>query len=159
MTVDFYKISDDPRVLEKTLGTRVHTCNANILATCSVHDPVLVLTYNSNLVTANYFHISEWGSYYFMGEPELSPGGRCIVRGTKDVLFSNAEEILKLNAYCSRCESKAENYAVDSAPLSLVTTNVTTRQFSLHPFAASGENKLMYMLTVKGGKLPPPDYS
>lgn len=156
MTIDFYKISDDPRVLEKTLGTLLYTCNANILGTCSVHDPVLVLSYNSNLVTANYFHISDWGAYYFMGEPELSPGGRCIIRGTKDVLFSNKDEILNLHAYCSRCESKAEKYAVDSAPLSLVTSNVTNIPFSLHPFSASGQYARMYMLTVKGGKLPTP---
>lgn len=152
MTINFYKISDDPRVLEKTLGSKVYDCSANILGNCSVHDPILVLSYDTRLLTANYFEIVDWNSFYFMGEPNLSPGGRCVISGTKDVLFSNAQEILRLHAYCTRCENHFERYAVDSAPLSLVTTNVTNLQFSYHPFS-TGVNSTQYLLTVKGGKL------
>lgn len=151
MTINFYNVTDDPRVIQKNVTSLVYSCNANILDNCSIKNPTLVLSYNSSLVSANYFHIPEWNRYYFMGEPVLSPGGRCIVTGKEDVLYTNANEILNLYAYCSRCESKAQNYAVDSAPLSLVTTNVTNLHFA-QVFTANGTG-LQYVLTVKGGAL------
>lgn len=155
MTIKFYNCSDDPRVLDKNIGEPVYTCDANILGNCSVKDPALVLTYNSALLSANYFEIEEWGRFYFMGEPSVSPGARCVISGSEDVLFTNKDEILKLNAYCVRCESRFERYAVDNSPLSLVTTNVTNLQFSNHYFNANGTLR-QYILTVKGGNYVPP---
>ena len=152
MTIDFYNVKDDPRVISKTVTQRVYSCDANILGNCNIKKPALVLTYDPRLLEANYFYIAEWHRYYFMGEPTLSPGRRCIIEGQEDVLFSSKDEILELYAYCSRCESKAENYAVDSAPLSLVTSVVTNLQFSGHVFNANGTQR-QYLLTVKGGKL------
>lgn len=153
MTINFYQITDDYRVVEKTLGDIVYTpSSVNLLDSCSVKNPSLVLSYNSALVTANYFKIVDWDRYYFMGEPVVSPGGRCIVTGREDVLMSNAEDILKLDAYCSRCESKFERYAVDSAVMSLVTTNVTTIPSDSGVFSADGTAR-QYILTVKGGYL------
>lgn len=152
MTIHFYKITDDPRVVEKTLGSIVYTTNANILSSCSVKDPILVLTYDSRLIDANYMEIGDWHRFYFMGEPVLSPGGRCTISAHEDVLYTNKYEILKLHAYCNRCESHFERYAVDSAVPSLVTTIVTNLPFSYHPFS-TGADSTQYLLTVKGGKL------
>lgn len=151
MTIEFYTVSDDPRVIQKTLGSAVYSPTVNLLASCSVKNPEFVLSYDSRLITANYFKIVEWDRYYFMGEPVLSPGGRCIVTGKEDVLMSNASEILGLHAYCTRCESKFERYAVDNSVLSLVKSNVQTIPFSLSPFADS-VGAYQYLLTVKGGK-------
>lgn len=152
MTINFYTVEDDPRTVEKSLGNSIHSPDANIFGSCSVKNPVLILAYDSILLSANYFEIPDWHRFYFMGEPTLSPGGRCVVQGRVDVLMSNKDDILKLDAYCSRCESKFERYAVDSAPLSLVTTTVTNLQFSNHPFSAPGTLR-QYLLTVKGGSL------
>lgn len=151
MTINFYKVTDDPRVLEKTLN-QVHSVSANLLDNCSVHDPRLVLKYDSRIVTANYFKIDEWNTYYFMNDPIVSPGGRCVISGHEDVLMTNKDKILKLNAYCSRCESKFERYAIDSKVPSLVTTIVTNLQFDQHIFNADG-TKRQFLLTVKGGSL------
>lgn len=154
MTVQFFKIADDPRVLEKTLGSPLSPTydNVNLLGSSSFMNPKLVLTFNNILLQANYFSIN-WGNttvYYFMKDPILSPGGRCQIEGHEDVLYTNKDQILALHAYCSRCESKFERYAVDSAPLSLVTTVVTNLQFSGHVFSADGSLR-QYLLTVKGG--------
>lgn len=151
MTINFYKVTDDPRTLEKTLNS-VHSVGANLLDNCSVHDPHLVLKYDSKIVTANYFEIAEWNTYYFMNDPIVSPGGRCVISGHEDVLMTNKDKILKLNAYCSRCESKFEKYAIDSKVPSLVTTIVTNLQFDQHIFNADG-TKRQFLLTVKGGSL------
>lgn len=151
MTINFYKVTDDPRTLEKTLGS-AYTVSANLLDNCSVHDPRLVLKYDSRIVTANYFEIAEWNTYYFMNDPIVSPGGRCVISGHEDVLMTNKDKILKLNAYCSRCESKFEKYAIDSKVPSLVTTIVTNLQFDQHIFNADG-TKRQFLLTVKGGSL------
>lgn len=151
MTINFYKVTDDPRTLEKTLNS-VYSVGANLLDNCSVHDPRLVLKYDSRIVTANYFEIVEWNTYYFMNDPIVSPGGRCVISGHEDVLMTNKDKILKLNAYCSRCESKFERYAIDSKVPSLVTTIVTNLQFDQHIFNADG-TKRQFLLTVKGGSL------
>ena len=150
LNLDFYKITDDPRTLEKTLGSVVHSVGANLLDNCSVHDPRLVLRYSADLVNANYFKIREWNTFYFMGDPVVSPGGRCVITGREDVLMTNKDKILALNAYCSRCESKFERYAVDSKVPSLVKNVVDTYRFSLSPFTSSN---FSYLLTVKGGKV------
>lgn len=152
MIVQFFKISDDPKTLEKTLGSVVHSVDANLWGSCSVHDPQLVLTYHSNLVSANYFAIPDWNAYYFMGDPVLSPGGRCIITGKEDVLMTHAQEILNLNAYCSRCESRFERYAIDSKVPSLITSIIETFDFNASPFLSSNWN-YNYLLTVKGGKI------
>lgn len=153
MTIDFYTIKDDPRVIVKSLpSTPSYSTDANILGNCSIKNPTLVLTYNSALLGVNYMHISDWHRYYFMGEPVVSPGGRCIITATEDVLFTNKDEILKLDAYCNRCENHFERYAIDTAVPSLVTTNVTNIPFSFHPFAA-GTGQYQFLLTVKGGKM------
>lgn len=150
LNLDFYKITDDPRTLEKNLGSVVHSVGANLLDNCSVHDPRLVLRYSPELVRANYFAIREWNTFYFMGDPVVSPGGRCVIAGREDVLMTNKDKILALNAYCSRCESKFERYAIDSKVPSLVKNVVDTYRFSLSPFLSSNFN---YLLTVKGGKI------
>ena len=87
-----------------------------------------------------------------MGDPVLSPGGRCTIIGHEDVLMTHKDKILALNAYCSRCESKFERYAIDSKVPSLVTSIVTNLQFSGHVFGANGSQR-QFLLTVKGGSL------
>lgn len=152
MTIEFYKVSDDPRTIEKTLGSKLYEVGVNLLGDCSVHNPSFVLHYSDNLIAANYFKVVEWNEYYFMGEPVLSPGGRCVVTGREDVLMTNKDKILALNAFCIRCESKFERYAIDSKVPSLVTSIVTNLQFSGHIFAANGSQR-QYLLSVKGGSL------
>lgn len=152
MTINFYSVEDDPRTVEKTLISTYPNVGVNLLGSCSVHDPQLVLSYDSRLLSSNYFEIVEWNSYYFMGDPVLSPGGRCTIVGHEDVLMTYKDKILALNAYCTRCESKFERYAIDSKVPSLVTSIVTNLQFSGHVFSADGSQR-QFLLTVKGGSL------
>lgn len=163
MTVTFYNVSDDPRVVEKTLGNPViPAITANPLSSCSVMNPSLVLSYNSAIISANYFSIV-WNNnltlYYFMNDPVLSPGGRCLISGREDVLMSNKNDILNLVAYCSRCESKFERFAVDSKVPSLVLINVESFPFGESNNYIFDQTKTYadgvhnYLLTVKGGDL------
>jgi hypothetical protein len=152
MTINFYTILDDPRVIEKTIGQKIYDCEANILSSCSIKNPVLILKYDERLISANYMEIVEWNRFYFMGEPILAPGGRCQISATEDVLYTNREAILNLNAYCIRCESRFEKYATDENVPSLITTNVTNIPFDKAPFATS-LGDYQYLLTVKGGRM------
>jgi len=151
MRINFYSCADDPKTLEKTIGSVVYDCDANILSSCNIKNPTLVLKYDSRLLTVNYMEIPDWHRFYFMGEPVLSPGGKCVINATEDVLYTNKDEILALNAYCVRCESRFERYAIDSSVPSLVTTNVTNLPFDKSLFATS-ISSYQYLLTVKGGK-------
>lgn len=152
MKINFYQITDDPRTVEKNLREFIYPVEATLLGSCSVHDPQLVLSYNPLLLSSNYFEIVEWKTFYFMSDPVVTPGRRCTISGHEDVLMTHKEKILALNAYCSRCESKFERYAVDSKVPSLVTSIVTNLQFSGHVFAANGSQR-QYLLSVKGGSL------
>lgn len=161
MTVTFYNVTDDPRVISKSLGNPVTPAynNVNLLSSCDVMNPSFLLSYNESILSANYMSVV-WNNnltlYYFINEPILSPGGRMKISGREDVLMSNKDEILALHAYCTRCESKFERFAVDPSVMSLVKTVVTTIPFSGEPFDMSKEyadGNHNYVLTVKGGKI------
>lgn len=149
LTINFYKISDNPKKLTKTLGDVMYTSNVELLSACNIHDPSFVLLYHQALLDVNYFKVEQWNAYYFMNEPTVAPGGRCVISGVKDVLFSNKDQILALEAYCIRCESNKTRMLIDPSVPSLVTTNVTTLNLDKQPF----NGIMQYLLTVKGGKV------
>lgn len=153
MTITFYTCSDDPRTISKSLTTVGNPIpDVHILGSCSIMNPSFLLKYSSDILAANYMHASDFGRYYFIEDVIVSPGGRCTVVGREDVLMSNATAILSLDAYSVRSESKVTKMMVDQSIPSLVTTNVTTVNFSEAPFSASNQGD-RYILTVKGGKI------
>ena len=66
-TLTFYKISDDPLVINKTLGTAVKTLtNVKIKDSTDILNPVFILRYDANIFTANYLHFDDFSRFYFI---------------------------------------------------------------------------------------------
>lgn len=152
MTVNFYAVTDDNRVIDKNLGNVVVSISdAKVYGDCSIMNPSLLINYRDSIPGVNYFEIPSWSRFYYVTEITVLPGKRCIVSGKEDVLKGNAQQIKNLVAYRVRSENKKTAYAVDPAYPSLITANVTIMNFSEAPFKA-GVGDYNYILTVKGGK-------
>lgn len=104
MNVTLYKVSDPNNKLIKTLGTGTDV-SAAAYDPQSVEQPQLLLsTANSDY---NYAYISDFGKYYFIGEPILNNDGILVYPLTLDPLMTYADDILNLDAVIQR---QAENF-------------------------------------------------
>lgn len=150
MQVNFYQVTDNPKKILKSLGIATIKQVAPY-SDCSVSNPTLLLDYDrSIIVDNNYFYIPEWNSYYFMNHDiKAISGGRMIVSGYEDVLMSNADEILNLNAYVVRSQSNRNKYLNDSIPAQVQRT-CNTIAFPNNPFDFN-YNDYPYTLRVIGG--------
>lgn len=115
MSVTFYKCSDDPKVLDKTLTAIGTLSNITISPTDSVSilNPVLIMGYDSNYIDANYCKISEFGNRYYFCSVSVAPGQRCIVKCTIDPLYSFKSGLLNIPVTVIRSESAGINYVPD----------------------------------------------
>lgn len=108
----FYKTSDDPRRINKTLST-VGTATAAPTAAVDMLTPVLTLNYNSALLSANYVYISEFSRYYYIQNLEIDTAQRLNISCAIDVLMSHAKEIKNCNVIAKRSETKYNLYLRD----------------------------------------------
>lgn len=138
MTVKFYKISEDRKVVDKSL---IDTgLNANLVKTCSsVHykddvdvlNPVLEISYDASLVSANYVYVQEWGRYYYINN--ITTGmQRLYFSCHVDVLKTYKNGIKQLKCIIERQESKSNGklYMADKAFKSEVRKIISTRKLS-----------------------------
>lgn len=154
MTIKFYNITEDRRVVEKTLidsGTGANltaTLTGKIKDDCSVMDPVLEVSYNSDILSSNYLYIPAFGRYYFINNITTSTQ-RLIISAHVDVLKSFSADIIKLRCVIERQADPARcnQYQDDRAYRSEARFNVRTVKFP------NGFNKqrACYVLTT-GGK-------
>lgn len=105
MTVTFYNITDDPRVLDKHLGTALLTLNnVKLKGEVDEYSPTLELANDVNLENANYFYIQEWGKYYYK-VPNTTNNMGFIVQGEEDVRMTWKRQIRNSGGIISRCEA------------------------------------------------------
>ena len=71
MDVKLYSITDDDRVVNKTLGTaKEYSCTFR--DTEEILNPVIRITTEDNLSDYNYAYIERYGRYYFI-KPAVGP--------------------------------------------------------------------------------------
>lgn len=105
MTVTFYNITDDPRVLDKHLGTALLTLsNVKLKGEVDEFSPTLELANDVKLENANYFYIQEWGKYYYK-VPNTTNNMGFIVQGEEDVRMTWKSQIRNSGGIISRCEA------------------------------------------------------
>lgn len=152
MTVDFYTCTCDNRVVDKTnYLSEPTTKTLQVFQQTGIMHPTLLLNYSADIVNNNYFFIREWNRYYYIVGMEVMTGGRMTVTGSEDVLYSNKNSILELNAYVVRTESKKDN--------NLIVDNKRPVQANRRCHTIMFPNELLngvdtdrvYLLTVVGG--------
>ena len=148
MKVAFYNVSDDPRVVEKNVGSKIVEPECEIWGECSIMNPTLKLVYNSTLAGCNYAYIADWGRYYFVHTPEINNGREMYISLTEDVLMNFAAEIKALNVTVVRTaqNGKANLYLDDGKFKVLNYPRIQTKKFP-----NSLNKSLAYVMTIAGG--------
>jgi hypothetical protein len=152
MTISFYNVQDDNRVVNKNLGNAVHTIsNAQVYRDTSIMSPQFLVDYAGYVVNSNYVHVPSWNRYYYVTDVTAMPGGRAVMHCREDVLMSNKDAIMNLDAYVIRGKgSNRDTNMVDSEQPVRITRDCNTIKFPSTPFAAS--TGYCIVLSVVGGK-------
>ncbi len=115
MTVELYKTSSDPRMLNKAL-TGAGSYNCKPYRDASVTTPqILLRVNNADLAGVNYMYIPDFGRYYWVTDVTFLTGGRAIVSGSVDVLQTYAAGIRGLRVNIDRAQGQTENYIPDTS--------------------------------------------
>lgn len=149
MTFTFYKYTDDKRRVDKSnyLGTALATKTNCIFKDAEDKGtPQIETAYDSNIISANYVYIQELSSYYYLGEPVLA-GQRFIFTASKDLLFSEKDNILNLECIIARQENDYNAYLNDDRYPVLNKQQVNTYPFP-RGFAPKGSESIV--LVVNG---------
>ena len=95
MTIVFYASSDDPKKLDKAMGTAIASPNViNTDDTISLLNPSFLVVSNAAYFTATHVHCSALGNrYYFINNITLLTGGKMMVSCSIDVLKTYAAQI------------------------------------------------------------------
>lgn len=157
MTVTFYKVTDDPRTVSKTLGTAIVTLNnVKTKDNCSITAPELELAYTANLTKCNYIYIQDWGRYYFVDKMTVSQQ-RIIIAAHIDVLMTYATEIKKCTGIIKRQEktgagSKTNLYLNDKAFISKAYNNPTVKLFKQKngEISTFTKDKMSFIIALAG---------
>ena len=116
MTITFYKIADDKRQVSKTLNstTKIKDSIGVIKTDCSIMEPRIEMAYDSQLITANYMYISDFGRYYFINKIDTG-AQRLFIEAYIDVLQTYSAQIKELDCIVARqeAENKSQLYLND----------------------------------------------
>ena len=151
MTIEFYNVTDDNRVVNKNLGSVVHTISdAQVYRDTSIMSPQFLVDYAPYVVNSNYVKVPLWNRYYYVTDVTAMPGGRAVMHCREDVLMSNKDAIMNLDAYVLRTESSVVNrLIVDSKVPTQANRHCRTIAFS--PIFNALDTNYVYLLTVVGG--------
>lgn len=133
MTVKFYSVTDDPKKIGKTLGTVKKTVsNIKPFDPVAIHDPVLVLNYDSTYYGVNYASVEDGGKtwYYFVDEPVVDTAQRASIQLNLDLLMTNKAEILNLDVIVERSSSNFNAYMYDTKQQGQVNKLIETLFFN-----------------------------
>ena len=149
MNVILYYNSSDPRVLNKAIS-QVGEAGHATQATDSflIENPVLLMDYDVDYVSANYFYIEEFGRYYYMTEsPEIVNGNQLRITGHVDVLMSHKNAVKNADIIANRSASNNNPYIPDNMIGDQGTLQHYIRSISSTPFNATSNN---YVLHIAG---------
>lgn len=154
LTLTLYNVTDNPKKVNKTLGTAVLTLSNNVQPTdpCDVLNPTFIITYPSNIGTFNYCTVSApFGRNYFITDVEVLTGGRKKLICSVDALTTYATGITASNATIIRSSKIGHPTLVADSKLPVWTNERTTYidNFPDTPFGATITKP--YILTTIGG--------
>lgn len=155
MTITFYKTSDDPRKLNKTMiniGANDAAVTApvnNTADTINLLSPDFIVASNNLYFTATHIFCADMGNrYYFISNIELLTGGKMSISCNIDVLKTYASNIINCSGVVLRTQQPRSKLMYDNKLPLISKMDVHSWLFPDTPFsAADGWN---YLLTVVG---------
>ena len=112
MNITLYNVSDDPRVLNKTLGTGSSVTGELVLPT-DMQNPTFRLSTNA-AGSYNYCYVPDFGRYYFINNRAFDNGGAIIIHCRVDVLQSFKNDISGLTCNVIRQEQTGITNIIDN---------------------------------------------
>ena len=155
ITITLYKMTDDPRKINKTLpstaGTFLTFSTSWLKDVFTVMDPDVTLASSDDLSTYNYMRVDTLNRYYFI-RPQIQSNGLWKLNAHEDVLQVFATQIKSNSAIMARSENKFNTYLSDSIFEGLVYRRTCTIPFPVTPFTTDSGG---YYLTTTGGTSSP----
>lgn len=125
MTLQFKKTSDDPRKVIKSFEDVGDAVPAIPTENCSILSPVWLLAYSSDYKGATHVTCPTLGNRtYFITDIVLSPGGKCYVYGSVDVLATYGALIKERTGTVIRSESIGAPTLIPDGKLPIQTNNL-----------------------------------
>ena len=150
LNVTFYHNYSDNNVLNKSISAIGSAITMNPTKDITILNPEFIIAYNSNLITANYCYVAEFGRYYYCDVAVLT-GRRLSVRCSVDALMSFRDSIKKCECNVIRSE-KGITYVKDNKlPLSPDQCVLEGILFPKNPFDDTFYYDNNILLTVNGG--------
>lgn len=143
MEVKLYKITDDPRKLEKSVGSPIATPSGTVRGTVDILRPEILVT--GNQIDCNYAYIEDFGArWYYIEERNIVRDGLTVLNLRVDVLMSWAEYIKKCPAVCARSANTVSAFVNDSRRTQAAFMVSSVKEFA----ALSYSEPCIIMLTV-----------
>lgn len=117
MNIDFYQMTNDKRVITKTLGTAYTLTNCQLIEPSNVIKPSFTIDINQALYKYNYVYIAYFGRYYYIDEITVIDGVSMRVDCSVDVLMSFANEIKNCDVVSRRNQNNYDMYLPDDIPV------------------------------------------
>ena len=150
MNIDFYQMTNDKRVINKTLGTAFTLTDCQLEDISSIINPTFTVDINPALYKFNYVYIAYFGRYYYIDDITVIDGARMLIKCSVDVLKSFANEIRNVTVNSRRNESAYDMYLPDDRPVESRTIKYSKN------FAHSFEDfePSYVLITVGNGAIP-----
>ena len=127
--INLYTVSDDNKVVSKSLGTPTTFSNCTMKDTVDVTAPVIRISTSSNLSVKNYCYIARYNRYYFVDKIETTPDGYWQLHCRCDVLMSYKTQIKALTGTLVRSQTTYNGYLNDPNYNALAYRKIVTKQF------------------------------
>lgn len=114
MYITFYRGSPDKKKPTRTLNRVSSPVLCTPYGDYSIEQPKLLIS-NPPPVYANHFYVDDLRRYYIVTDITYISGGRCIVQGICDPLYTFWDNIKTQNVLVSRNENVVDNTIPDSA--------------------------------------------
>lgn len=155
MTINLYRISADPRALNKMSTAVLINPNPIIIKPTekiNLLRPVFEIDYNDTYLTANYAYCDTFDSFYFVSPPHLNTGNRLEIPCVIDVRQTYSNSILNVPCVIVRAETQPSQIIDSKLPINPSRKAVTSILLPERNNSFGTDKAYSYLLTVVGGE-------
>lgn len=147
MNIDLYVNKSDSRKVYKDITQIGNTKSIQLLESCSIENPVMMVQMNDSLYSANYAYIAKFGRYYYITDKTIIEGNKCRLSLKSDVLKNFFNACGTSPVIAKRSSSHPDYRISDPRILKLPEPDISIRRTSI---SIPTENTNNFVLTVTG---------
>lgn len=156
MTINLYKISADPRALDKITGVSpVNSSPITVEPTERVNilNPVFIINYDETLMTCNYLYCDTFDRYYYINGAAVNTAHRLELACSVDVRQSFSAAIQSSKGIILRATSKGAptKFPDNKLPVNPTEKIITSIELPELNNELDVDGNYCYLLTVMGG--------